>query len=192
MDVLVLSKTWEPMDRISWEDAFIALFSGEANGKKAEVIEYHDRHVVHSGSPNGELREWRVPSVIRFVNVLVPELKGVRFSRENIYARDGGRCQYCGKHVKTDAWEYEHVVPRCRGGRTTWENIVVACTDCNQRKGNRTPAEAGMKLLSKPVKPDKLGRRRVLLTWQRGMPEAWRSYMRDATYWRGELENDNG
>lgn len=185
--VLVLSKTWEPMDRISWEEAFTVLFGGEG-ARKAEVIEFDAARVVHSGSPAGDLREWRVPSVIRFVNAMVPELKGVRFSRENIYARDRGCCQYCGQHVLPDDWEYEHVVPRSKGGHTTWENIVVACTACNQRKGNRTPAQAGMRLLSRPAKPGKMLRRRALLAWQPGMPEAWRSYMRDATYWKGELE----
>jgi hypothetical protein len=185
MDVLVLSKTWEPMDRISWEDAFIALFGEE---KKAEVIEYREKEVVHSGSPAGDLREWKVPSVIRFVNAMVPELKGVRFSRENIYMRDRGNCQYCNTHVKPDDWEYEHVVPRCLGGMTTWENIVVACTACNQRKGNRTPAQASMSLLAKPMKPEKLFRRRAILSWQPGMPESWRGYMRDSLYWKGELD----
>jgi hypothetical protein len=184
MDVLVLSKTWEPMDRISWEDAFTALFSEE---KKAEVVEYRE-DVVHSGSPAGELREWKVPSIIRFINAMVPELKGIRFSRENIYMRDKGRCQYCGVHVSAGDWEYEHVIPRCMGGKTVWENIVVACTACNQKKANRTPAQAGMRLLTRPMKPEKLFRRRSILTWQPGMPETWRGYMRDSLYWKGELE----
>lgn len=185
MDVLVLSKTYEAMDRITWEDAFTALFGEE---KKAEVIEYREKDVVHSGSPHGDLREWKVPSVIRFVNAMVPELKGVRFSRENIYMRDRGNCQYCGTHVTADDWEYEHVTPRCLGGQTTWENIVVACTACNQKKANRTPAQAGMRLLAKPEKPEKLFRRRAILSWQPGMPEAWRNYMRDSLYWKGELD----
>ena len=186
-NVLVLSKTWEPMDRISWEDAFVALCGGERGEKKAEVVEYATS-VVHSGSPEGELREWKVPSVIRFVEAMVPHLKGIRFSRENIYARDRGCCQYCGGHVTADDWEYEHVVPRSQGGKTGWTNIVVACTACNQKKANRTPAQAGMRLLSKPMKPDKLTRRRAILQWQPGMPEAWRGYMRDALYWKAELD----
>ena len=188
-NVLVLSKTWEPMDRISWEDAFTALCGGDKGEKKAEVIEYCDS-VVHSGSPEGELREWKVPSVIRFVDAMVPNLKGVRFSRENIYTRDRGCCQYCGVHVAEGDWEYEHVIPRSQGGQTTWENIVVACTNCNQRKGGRTPQQSGMKLLSQPRKPDKMFRRRAILTWQPGMPEGWRNYMRNELYWHSELLND--
>lgn len=186
-NVLVLSKTWEPMDRISWEEAFTVLFGGSGD-RKAEVIEFDAERIVHSGSPAGELREWKVPSVIRFVNAMVPQLKGIRFSRENIYSRDRGRCQYCGVHVAPGDWEYEHVVPRAQGGQTTWENIVVACTACNQRKANRTPAQAGMRLLTRPVKPDASSRRRATLAWHPGMPDAWKGYMRDAAYWKGELE----
>jgi 5-methylcytosine-specific restriction endonuclease McrA len=186
-DVLVLSKSWEAYDRVPWEKAFV-LLCGDANGrKKIEVVEYHER-IVRSGS----LREWRVPSVIRFIDAVTPEVHGVKFSRENIYARDQGTCQYCGLKVSISEFEYEHVLPRSRGGKTTWENIVVACTRCNQRKGGRTPLEAGMRLMSTPRRPERSFRkRRLVLSWQRGMPEAWKGYMRSVTYWRGELDNDN-
>jgi 5-methylcytosine-specific restriction endonuclease McrA len=186
-DVLVLSKTWEAYDRVSWERAFVLLCGGDDGQKKVEVIEYGDR-VVRSGS----LREWKVPSVIRFVEAVTPEIRTAKFSRENIYRRDRGTCQYCGTRVKLSEFEYEHVIPRFRGGMTTWENIVVACTRCNQRKGGRTPAEAGMRLLSTPRRPDKsFNRRRMTLVWENGMPQSWRSYMRDVTYWKSELDNDN-
>jgi 5-methylcytosine-specific restriction endonuclease McrA len=124
---------------------------------------------------------------------VTPEIRSAKFSRENIYARDKGMCQYCGTRVKVSEFEYEHVIPRARGGQTIWENIVVACTPCNQRKGGRTPAEARMFLRSVPRRPDKSFKgRRVTLAWRSGMPESWRSYMRDVTYWRGELDSENG
>jgi 5-methylcytosine-specific restriction endonuclease McrA len=187
-DVLVLSKTWEPYDRVSWERAFVLLCGGDDGKKKVEVIEFDER-TVRSGS----LREWKVPSVIRFVGAMTPEIRSVKFSRENIYARDKGQCQYCGTRVKVSEFEYEHVIPRAQGGKTTWENIVVACTSCNQRKGGRTPLQAGLQLRSIPRRPDKsFARRRLTLGWREGMPESWRSYMRDVTYWRGELESDDG
>lgn len=189
-DVLVLSKTWEAYDRVSWERAFVLLCGGDDGKKKVEVVEYDER-VVRSGSSTGDLKEWKVPSVIRFVEAVTPEIRVVKFSRENIYTRDKGMCQYCGTKVSQSDFEYEHVVPRVRGGKTNWENIVVACTSCNQRKGGRTPAEAGMRLLSVPRRPDKsFKRRRMTLTWQKGMPAAWKSYMRNVTYWRGELDHD--
>lgn len=193
MEVLVLSKTWEPYDRVTWEDAFVLLAGGRDGKKKVEVIEYDESKKVHSSSAAGELREWRVPSVIRFIDAVTPEIKAVKFSRENIYARDKGACQYCGVKVTLSSFEYEHVIPRTKGGKTIWENIVVACTSCNQRKGGRTPQEAGMRLRSLPRKPDRSSmKKRMTVTWHKGMPSSWRNYMRDATYWGTELENENG
>jgi 5-methylcytosine-specific restriction endonuclease McrA len=191
-DVLVLSKTWEAYDRVSWERAFVLLCGGDDGKKKVEVVEYDEDRKIHSGSNTaGELREWKMPSVIRFVDAVTPQIKVVKFSRENIYTRDKGACQYCGTKVKLSEFEYEHVQPRVKGGKTNWENIVVACTPCNQRKGGRTPFEAGMRLLSTPRRPDKsFKRKRMTLLWQKGMPTAWRSYMRDVSYWKGELDHD--
>lgn len=192
MDTLVLSKSFEAYDRVSWQEAFRYICGGEDGTKKVEVLAYHEDRTVHSGSASGELKEWRVPSVIRFVDAVTPEINVVKFSRENIYARDRGRCQYCGSHVKANEFEYEHVIPRCQGGKTIWENIVVACTGCNQKKAGKTPAGAGMRLLSAPRRPDKhSAKRRITILWKPGMPEAWKAYMREMTYWRGELDNDN-
>ena len=186
-DVLVLSKTWEAYDRVSWQRAFVLLCGGDSGKKKVEVIEYQERRVR-----SGSLREWQVPSVIRFIEAMTPRIHAVKFSRENIYARDRGTCQYCGRQVRVSEFEYEHVIPRVHGGKTTWENIVVACTPCNRRKGGRTPAEAGMRLRSIPRRPDRSFKKlRVTLPWQRGMPEAWKNYMRNVEYWRGELDNEN-
>lgn len=193
MDTLVLSKSYEPYDQVSWEEAFKYICGGEDGTKKVEVIEYHEDRKVRSGSSeNGTLREWKVPSVIRFINASTPEVMVVKFSRENIYARDRGKCQYCGMNVKLSEFEYEHVIPRAQGGKTIWENIVVACTGCNQKKGSKTPSQAGMRLLSRPRKPERQDtKRRIVITWKHGMPEAWKAYMRDVTYWRSELSNDN-
>jgi 5-methylcytosine-specific restriction endonuclease McrA len=100
-DVLVLSKTWEAYDRVSWERAFVLLCGGDDGKKKVEVVEYDEEKKIHSGSNTaGELREWKVPSVIRFVDAVTPQIKVVKFSRENIYTRDKGACQYCGTKVK--------------------------------------------------------------------------------------------
>jgi 5-methylcytosine-specific restriction endonuclease McrA len=193
VDTLILSKTWEPYDQVSWQEAFKYICGGDDGSKKVEVIEYHEDRKVHSGSGSGDLREWKVPSVIRFIDAVTPEIKVVKFSRENIYTRDRGKCQYCGVKVSLSEFEYEHVIPRCQGGKTIWENIVVACTGCNQKKGNKTPAQASMRLLALPRKPDRNSqKRRIVITWRKGMPEAWKSYMRDMSYWKSELDNDNG
>jgi 5-methylcytosine-specific restriction endonuclease McrA len=78
---------------------------------------------------------------------------GVKFSKVNVCLRDHFSCQYCGVRLPMSQLEYEHVIPRVQGGKTTWENIVMACTECNSKKASRTPVEAGMVLLSVPRRP---------------------------------------
>ena len=97
--------------------------------------------------------EIQVPRVIRLTSYDRIPQSTVKFNRRNIFLRDGHRCQYCGKRYSTPRLSLDHVMPKSRGGGETWENIVCACLKCNVQKGGRTPAEAGMKLLNKPVKP---------------------------------------
>lgn len=180
-ECLVLSVGYEPVALADWEKAFMLVFKGEA-----EVVEEYEERKIRSAR-----QEWSMPSVVRLLTYISRDRSAVKFSRENIYARDRGACQYCGKKVSRDDFEYEHVVPQSRGGRTTWENIVVACTKCNQKKGNKTPAEARMKLLKTPVKPEKLPAAFLThLHWRPHMPQTWRPYLRDVMYWKDELEND--
>jgi len=92
------------------------------------------------------------PSVIKLSSYIKIPFKSIELSRKNILRRDDHRCQYCGK--KTTDLTIDHIIPKSRGGGDTWENLVTACVRCNNRKGNRTPEEAEMKLLSKPRKPN--------------------------------------
>ena len=93
----------------------------------------------------------RVPSVALLTTFDRLPHKEVRYSRHNIYERDGNRCMYCG--VKRKDLNLDHVIPREHGGQSTWENIVCACVECNTRKANRTPAQAGMRLIKVPTRP---------------------------------------
>ncbi|MCU0722173.1 MAG: HNH endonuclease [Planctomycetes bacterium] len=97
--------------------------------------------------------EIRVPRIIRLVAYDKFPRHQIRFNRRNIFARDGNRCQYCGRRFPSSELSLDHVVPRSGGGDSTWENLVSACRECNARKGGRTPPAAGMKLIRKPVKP---------------------------------------
>jgi 5-methylcytosine-specific restriction endonuclease McrA len=179
METLVLSTAYEPVARISWQRALTLLFAG-----KVEVLEEYEDKEIRSVT-----FAMKVPSVIRFLRALRGKRRGIRFSRENVYTRDNGKCQYCAHKVARPEATYDHVMPRSKGGQTTWENIVIACVPCNQKKGGRTPEQAAMKLLSRPVKPKKLPESmRITLTWQKGMPEAWRNWVRDFVYWNGELD----
>lgn len=181
METLVLSAIYEPVARVPWQRAFLMVL-----GSKVEVLEEYEDRAVRSVT-----LEWRMPSVVRFLRMSRGKKKGVKFSRENVYARDHERCQYCARKVARSEATYDHVVPRAQKGPTTWENVVIACVPCNQKKGGRTPVQAAMRLLSVPVKPRTLPRSaRTLFQWDKGMPVSWRAWMRDVTYWHGALEED--
>jgi 5-methylcytosine-specific restriction endonuclease McrA len=181
METLVLNASYEPIARVSWERAITLHFLG-----KVEIVESYEDKLIRSVS-----FEIKMPSVIRFLRMLTRRKPVIRFSRENVYARDGGKCQYCTKPVGRSEATYDHVVPRSQGGKTNWENIVIACVPCNQSKGGRTPAQARLKLLAVPKKPNKLpDTMRLTFTFQKGMPDSWKNWLRDLTYWHGSLEED--
>ena len=97
--------------------------------------------------------ELQVPRVIRLLNFERVTRQSLRFNRRNLFARDGYRCQYCGRSFPAGQLSLDHVLPRSRGGKTTWENVVCCCLSCNVKKGGRTPKEARMKLRSQPTSP---------------------------------------
>ena len=196
MDTLVLNSAYMPIDRISWMDAIGDLITG-----RAEVLDCYENVTVRSGSGNSstlphtfmalateQAGVWRVPSIIRFLGKAVFHRRVVKFNRHNVWLRDQGSCQYCGCKLQTEEMTYDHILPQSREGKTTWENIVVACIPCNHRKANRTPAEAKMKLLRQPFKPTQLpGMLSPALAFQEGMPESWRSFLESVRYWHGGL-----
>src|SRR3954471_19309441 len=94
-----------------------------------------------------------VPRIIRLLGYDKLPRQDVKFNRRNIYARDGNRCQYCGKRMPTTELSLDHVKPKSQGGKSSWENIVCCCVKCNVKKGGRTPDQARMHLITKPVKP---------------------------------------
>lgn len=98
-------------------------------------------------------QELQVPRIVRLVLYDKVPKSVVRFNRKNLFARDGYRCQYCGQTRPMSQLSLDHVVPRSQDGKTTWENVVCCCTQCNSKKGGRTPLQANMKLLSTPVRP---------------------------------------
>jgi 5-methylcytosine-specific restriction endonuclease McrA len=169
--VLLLNITYEPLKIINWKKAITMLCLG-----KVEVIEEYDRD-IHSVSFT-----LRLPSVVRLLKMVKRHKSPVKFSRQNIYARDRYRCQYCGDRYATEELTYDHVLPKSRGGRTEWENIVTCCIDCNREKGGRTPKEASMALVRKPSRPTWIPALRITIGFHR-VPETWRDYL----YWNVEL-----
>lgn len=127
---------------------------------------------------------FRIPTVIQYTLYdKLPQQK-VHYNRRTIYKRDENICQYCGRRKSGNELSLDHVVPRCQGGLTTWENIVVACTECNMKKAGRTPEEAGMSLLRRPVKP------KYSLFTDDIKIKSWEHFL-GVSYWECELENDN-
>jgi 5-methylcytosine-specific restriction endonuclease McrA len=169
--VLLLNITYEPLRIINWKKAITLLFLG-----KVEVIEEYNRD-VHAVSFSIKL-----PSVVRLLRLVKRPKSPVKFSRQNIYARDRYRCQYCGKRFPSEELTYDHVLPKSRGGKTKWANIVTCCVDCNRRKGGRTPSEASMKLVRKPSRPTWVPAIRITIGY-REIPDTWRDYL----YWNIEL-----
>ncbi len=139
---MVLNQNYEPMSVCNVRKAVVLLLLG-----KAELVEKHHEKEIRSVS-----RSMPFPSVVRlFVYIRVP-YKRIILSRKNILRRDAQRCQYCGETDTT--LTVDHIIPRSRKGEDSWENLVCACISCNNKKGDRTPEEAKMPLLRKPMKPN--------------------------------------
>lgn len=142
--------------------------------------------------PETDHNEWvrtvsfdiRVPRIIRLMTYDKLPKQRVKFNRRNIFARDENRCQYCGRRFKTQDLSLDHVIPRSRGGRASWANIVCSCTACNKRKGGRTPEEARMKLVRIPRAP----RRSPVIRMKLRSPKylSWKTFL-DNAYWSVEL-----
>jgi 5-methylcytosine-specific restriction endonuclease McrA len=127
----------------------------------------------------------KMPSVVRLLRA-VRGKRGVKFSRINVATRDDFRCQYCGLKLPLRELTYDHVVPRALGGKTCWENIVMACYPCNGRKGHRRPEQVGLRLCKPPVKPTWLPALAFRIDPASSVPEAWMNWV----YWHGALEQD--
>ncbi|MBM3599446.1 MAG: HNH endonuclease [Alphaproteobacteria bacterium] len=162
-----------PLSLWSWQDAVKAVFLDRVN-----IVSEYDR-AVHS--PRFTMK---LPSVIS-LKEYVPAARRPAFTRFNVFLRDRFNCQYCNGGFPTHELTFDHVVPRSRGGRTTWDNVVTACACCNLRKGNRVPRESGMYPIRPPFQPSTS----VLQENGRAFPpnylhESWRDFL----YWDTELD----
>src|SRR5215472_2440490 len=164
MRTLLLTPWMAPHRVIAWERAVVLVILG-----KVDVLEEYDEEI------RAPSRALRTPAVVRLRKALTTK-QAVRFSRINVYTRDGFRCQYCGEKKAMRDLNYDHVIPRVRGGHTVWENIVTSCYACNDRKGSHTPEEAGMTLRRKPFKPSSLPVAPVLRVDRSEMPQTWLPY----------------
>ena len=162
-----------PLSLWSWQESVKAVFLDRVN------IVSHYEHVVRS--PNFEMR---LPSVIS-LKEYVPSARRPAFTRFNVFLRDRFSCQYCGHGFPTHDLTFDHVVPRSRGGRTTWTNVVTACSRCNLTKGSHTPQECHMHPLTQPFQPSTFELQENGRQFPPGfLHESWRDFL----YWDSELE----
>lgn len=169
---LVLSQGYQPIKVVPWQRAVTLLTLG-----KVEVVEEYEDHI------RSTFLVIKMPAVVRLLSAFRRHKKPVKFSRINIYGRDKYRCQYCRTKVTMASGTYDHVVPRAQGGKTVWTNIVTACESCNSVKANRTPEQAKMKLIAKPVQP-KAVPVQAFRIGASSAPDQWRDYL----YWTSALD----
>jgi 5-methylcytosine-specific restriction endonuclease McrA len=198
--VLVLNRHYQPVHVTSARRAFTLLYAGAARVIAPDFSTFDFESWAELGVAAGQDAVHTIGRAIAVPRVIVlqvydrlPKTK-VRFSRHNIYARDDNTCQYCKRQLPRTELNLDHVVPRARGGRTTWENVVCCCVPCNLRKGCRLPEEAGMRLMKTPVKPH-FGAATRLIGARLGRRPAHREWIPfvglvDASYWNTELVDD--
>lgn len=186
--ILVLNRLWQPVNVIGPERAFSLLFQDHA-----KVINTVDESFqmmtgeewiqfsIDNPSPNPEDSLHTIKLALRVPRVLllryydrVPAQE-VKFSRRAVFERDGYRCQYTGKRLPPSELNIDHVIPRDRGGKTTWENVVTSSISCNSRKANKLPHEAGLRLIRKPFKPK--WRPFIASLLNRETDEAWHHFL---------------
>lgn len=201
--VLVLNRLYAAIQVISVRRAFCLLCKD-----LAEVISIEDgAYMAYTFDTWREASQWKtefnerpehedwvqavnfeiqVPRIIRLLHYDLFPKNVVKFNRRNIFLRDENRCQYCGHRFPTHQLSLDHVIPRTQGGLANWENIVCACLRCNVRKGGRTPHQANIKLIRRPVKPKRspmLSQQLTSIKYQ-----SWKTFL-DEAYWTVELQD---
>jgi len=193
-NVLVLNRLWQAVNICSVKRAFMLLYQGhaqvvEADSGSFQTMTFDQWFSFSRGYEGADVVSTvsfkiRVPKVILLLFFDRMPKKEVKFMRHNIFERDHNTCQYCGNKFDRKDLNLDHVIPRDRGGETSWENIVCSCVPCNSRKGNRTPPEAGLKLLHKPKRPK--WRPMLHLQFSKTRDDSWKHFV-DLAYWNVEL-----
>ena len=188
---LVLNRHWVPIGTTSVRTALCLLYREAARAVRTEDYSVHDfdswaslRVAEEEPCIRTVRLRLKVPEVVLLTHYEAFPRRRVTFSRRNIYRRDRYTCQYCGVKLPPEELSVDHLLPRSRGGRSSWANCVLSCLRCNRRKGNRTVEEAGMRLIRHPAEPPwtpcvtiPLGHRRT----------SWEHFI-SQEYWNVELE----
>lgn len=203
--MLLLNAHYMAMRVVSARRAFTLLFKRDAEQRPiAEVVDIEDgRYVSYDFADWAELSAFKcefepakhdwvrtvrfnlaVPRIVRVLSFSRLPRHEVKLNRRNIFARDNNTCQFCGKRFRSSQLSIDHIIPRSRGGKSTWENLICACVKCNVKKGGRTPAEANLRLIRPAIKP----RRNPVVTIKLSDKRyaSWKQFL-DAAYWDVEL-----
>lgn len=162
---LLLNSTYEPLTVISWQRAVTLVYL-----EKVEVMRSY-KSLRRSVSVS-----MRTPAVVKLHHYVRRRRIRVEFSRRNVFLRDNNECQYCHATFPVSELTTDHVIPKSKGGTTTWDNVVAACGPCNRKKGGRTPSQARMGLRRKPSRPSSLPALHVQLR-NASPPDAWREFL---------------
>lgn len=190
--VLVVNSLYQAVQITGAHRAFRLFYAGRARAVDRDFATYDFENWCDLPAGAGDevvrtpSRAIRIPRVIQLLHYDRLPRREVRFTRRNIFFRDRNRCQYCGRVYAQKRLNLDHVVPLSRGGRSSWDNVVCACIECNSRKGSRTPEEAGMHLVRAPRRP--AGHPVLRAGWIGPGHEEWRTFL-DEAYWNVELDD---
>ncbi len=163
---LLLNISYEPIRLISWTEAVRKWYLGTV-----EIVEEYNSPL------RSQYQEMKIPAVVRLTRAYHNFVYRIPRDHYHIFARDCWRCQYCGERFPSTKLTLDHVIPRSRGGPNSWQNLVAACMACNQAKGSRTPEEAEMPLLARPVKPQWLPWVLVQAIQADEVPQQWAKWI---------------
>ncbi len=187
---LVLNRNWQPIRIATVARALVMVFNGTARVVDPESFQTYSWADWSRIRPREGERfiqavtmRLKAPEVVCLNNCDRVPTNIVTFSRRNLFKRDHYVCQYCGRQAPADELTIDHVIPRSQGGLSTWENCVLACLECNKRKADRTPEQAGMKLRRKPFRP----KWQPLYAMKEIRIESWSRFISEA-YWNTELQ----
>lgn len=187
---LVLNRNWQPVNVATVARALVLLWNESArvvDPADYQTFDWKDWSKLRPEDGDAFVQairfRIRVPEVITLTEYDRLPTAAVTFSRRNIFKRDKYVCQYCGEQPGTEELTIDHVVPRAQGGESRWDNCVLSCIDCNHRKADRTPKQAGMKLRREPVRPEW----KPLYATHDMRIESWSKFISEA-YWNVELK----
>ena len=186
---LVLNRSWQPVNITSVARSISMVYGGVARFVDPESYQLYDWQDWSAMKPDEDepflqsvSERFRVPEVVSLVRFDQLPKSAVTFNRRTIYKRDRFTCQYCGVQPSSRELTIDHVLPRSRGGESSWTNCVLACVKCNHRKADRMPKEAGMRLRKDPIQP----RWNPAYSRHTLRIESWQKFISDS-YWDVEL-----